>query len=193
MKELSEPSGQVAIGVFGVSGVGKTTLISQFIAAYSGYIHLEASKLIKESLAKPVLSSEHLRSMEPSAIEVNQIRLTEQFRVARRAHPKKTVILDAHSVIDSDPHATLVSVEIIRELELKQMIFIRDRPDAIARRRDDDSNRRRPMRSVRSIAQLQNMALDQCQVYAVNLGLPLNLTSPMDLAGFALAAQLCVP
>ena|SRR5271166_5320210 len=58
-RNSTEPE-QGAIGVFGVSGVGKTTLISQLVGADSSFVHVQASTLIKESFADPTITSEQL-------------------------------------------------------------------------------------------------------------------------------------
>ena len=131
-----------------------------------------------------------LRMLETDKIETNQRRLADAFSVFRQAHIGRTILLDAHSVIDANNDLVIVPTEVIERLGLRQIIFVRDKPGVIATRRQRDMSRMRPTRSIAEISIHQNLALDQCQEYAVRLRIPLNLVSAGDAPGLEIAARL---
>ena len=180
-----------AIGVFGVSGVGKTFLISGFVRDNPEFIHVQASSLIKTALKNSKLTSENLRSLNPSGILENQGLLAAAFATTRENYPDKFVLLDAHSVIDSDNGLIHVSCNDIAGLRLSHLVFLRDSPESIISRRAKDAERLRPNRTQEQIAHYQSAALDQCQSYARQLQMPLNLVSPDDSEGFSIALKFC--
>ena len=60
------------IAVFGISGVGKTTIIRQWLDGRDDALHLQASALIRQGLPDLALDSEMLRSSSAHRILANQ-------------------------------------------------------------------------------------------------------------------------
>jgi adenylate kinase len=180
----------LAFGVFGISGVGKTSLIARAVQRYDTYFHVQASELIKAGLPGSTLSSELLRKSGRDQIIENQSILVRMFEEVRKSNFGKVVVLDAHSLVDTGDQTISIPVAIIRDLQLAHLIFMRDLPNRIVSRREQDRSRVRPQRTVAEIASLQEQALDLCQEYAYQLRLPLNVVSAEDECGLALALTL---
>jgi adenylate kinase len=190
MTHVAGRTSSLAFGVFGISGVGKTSLITRAVQRHDTYFHVQASELIKAGLADPTLPSELLRKMGRDKIIDNQSILVRMFENVRQSNPDKVVVLDAHSIVDTGDQFIPIPVAIISDLQLDHLIFLRDLPERIVSRREQDRNRARPKRTVAEIASLQDQALDLCQEYASQLKLPLNIVSAEDECGLALALTL---
>ena len=189
MSPVSAIPSSRAFGVMGISGVGKTSLISRAVQGLDGFLHVQASALIKAGLEDPSLSSEALGRLGGDKIIENQLVLVRMFESVRVSNPDRLAVLDAHSVIDTGQKIIPIPVEIIRDLRLERLIFVRDLPENIANRRKHDRDRTRPNRTLEEIGYLQDQALTQCQEHACRLRLPLNLISGGDEFGLALALQ----
>lgn len=190
MTHAAGRTSSLAFGVFGISGVGKTSLIARAVKRHHTYFHVQASELIKAGLEDPTLSSDLLQKLGRDKIIDNQSILVRMFENVKKSNPDKLVVLDAHSVIDTGDQIILIPVAIICDLQLDHLIFMRDLPDRIVSRREQDRRRARPKRTISQIASLQDQALDLCQEYASQLRLPLNVVSAEDECGLALALTL---
>ena len=169
MTHVAGRTSSLAFGVFGISGVGKTSLITRALQRQDTYFHVQASELIKAGLADPTLTSEMLRQLGHDKIIDNQLILVRMFENVRKSNPDKVVVLDAHSIVDTGDQIIPSPVAIICGLQLDHLIFLRDLPDRIVIRREQDQRRVRPKRTLAEIASLQDRALDICQEYASQL------------------------
>ena len=95
---MTEP---VVIGVFGISGVGKSWLVAKVASCLPGTLHLQGSTLIKQGLADPSVSSEMLRLASGDHIIANQQILVAMFNRVIAAHPSNLVLFDGHLLIDT--------------------------------------------------------------------------------------------
>src|ERR1700753_345358 len=90
------------VAVFGLSGVGKSWMISRYVAA-ENIAHIQASQLMRDAstagVGKPVTSE----SLRRGAVLDNQSLLTEAFAkvLAEEARP---IIFDGHCLIDAGEH-----------------------------------------------------------------------------------------
>lgn len=166
----------LVLGLFGISGVGKTRLASLLAAREPRLLHLQASSLLRAHLNR---SAEALRTDAPGKVVDNQGSLASAFAAARLRRERDDVILDAHSVIDTEDGLVDVPVAAIAPLGLTALAFLRAPPDQILRRRAKDS-RQRPARSEYQLAEYQERALHVCQGYARDLDLPLEVLSGAD-------------
>lgn len=170
------------ICVFGLSGVGKTTLISEFVREHSSWRSLSASSLLREiSNQHP----EHLRTLSRSEIKLNQLLLAMTVRKRRAlVGPSVDWLLDAHSVINNDCELVPVPVEVIAELSPDLLVFIYGTPELILRRRTSDPHRHRPLLSIQQIAEEQKLAFETCLRYSIELQIRLHKVDVNDRAGF---------
>jgi adenylate kinase len=169
--------------VFGVSGVGKSTLIDRFVgSADTSWAALSASKLIAEDLAE---SPETFRNAAGPEIRTNQQRIVDAVDKRRNADRGKDYLLDAHITIDSDDGPIDIGIEIISRLGPDGIVVVVDSPIAILERRTNDSNRRRQMRTVEEIEILQSRGEEAARKYARSLRIPFAAVKGDDLIAFA--------
>ncbi len=165
------------IAVFGVSGVGKSTLITRAIARCGvDVLHLQASQLIKMAKGDGA-TSEELRKSPESAIIANQHLLVSAFHDRIRKHESEIVVFDGHSIIDNGLTVAPIPSDIIRQLGPVGLIFVTASPQDIVDRRTQDTTRSRPIRSLRRLEYLQDSALDVCRDYQRELAVPLDVIS----------------
>lgn len=158
------------IAVFGVSGVGKSTLIKGFIKDHTEYAHIQAGTLIKRALKE--VPRDKLRLADPETIIKNQYLLIEEFWKDIREHEHSFVIFDGHSIIDTGSTFIKVPSDIIQALKPCKIIFIEDDPQHIHSRRKNDTTRNRSKVSVDQIKAEQDTAAKQAKRYAAIMEVP---------------------
>src|SRR5258705_10790450 len=107
-------SSGVTILVCGISGVGKTSLIQSSTKDFPNALRWRASDIIAQ--AREMSDPERLRLLPPLELLRSQELLVEGFRAHRELFPSELVILDAHSVIDTDEGFFQVPVEVVSRL-----------------------------------------------------------------------------
>ena len=157
------------IAVFGISGVGKTTAIRKWLEGREDALHLQASALIKQGLADPVLDSEVLRRSAGDRVLANQDLLIEMFGRAVAASAARLVIFDGHLVIDTDERLVEIPLSVIAALRPRMLLHIEQTPETIAERRRDDTSRNRPVRALDILEQQQARSRSLCQTYGKRL------------------------
>lgn len=167
---MSESGGRTVL-VCGVSGVGKTHLIQSSLCQLPGALSWRASEMIGD--ARETADPERLRTLSMDEIRYSQELLVEGFKIRRRAHPGDLVLLDAHSVIDSDHGLVEIPADIVAHLELSGIIHVSDDIDRIVERRLMDRKRVRPTRTRDHLDTYQARSLKVCQSYQDALGIPL--------------------
>lgn len=182
----------VVIGVFGISGVGKSWLVGEVAARIPGTLHLQGSALIKQGLADPSVSSEELRRASGDHIIANQRILIAMFNREIAEHTSRLVLFDGHLLIDTAAQTIVIPQEVISALRPKLLIHVEAEPTLIANRRRDDTSRTRPMHDNHTLVAHQNRSRDLCQAYGRRLGIPMEIVASSDvvrLAGIASSAS----
>jgi len=173
------------VAVFGISGVGKTYLISRFLLLNAGFLHVQASSLIKIGLQQPSVDSNTLRTATALKIADNQLALIGAFNATKSANPDRHIIFDGHSVIDNDSGLVDIDIAVIKALEPGLIAFVEDDVGAILERRRSDVGRKRPDRSVHELEAHQVRAKLVCTGYAEKLDVRMVSFNTNDIAGFA--------
>lgn len=168
-------------GLFGISGVGKSWMANHIIIKYPRMLHLVGSELIKKVNEKTVVSSESLRKKKPADISNNQDLLINMFHLAIAAKPDVNVIFDGHTVIDTHEGYIVIAFDIIKQLDLAEIIYITDEDQTILHRRELDESRQRPKRSLLQIKDYQDLSRQTCQKYAALLGIPIQIVKSGDI------------
>lgn len=169
--------------IFGLSGVGKTTLCKAFVRQYPQYIHLSASQMLREATGR---MSEELRKSDTKTIRERQIILSAVLQEKRRGRDSSPVLIDAHSVIDNDRTLVPVPTSAIAAMKPTGLVFIAADPVTLLQRRTADS-RERPLRTVDELREQQERAEGVAHAFAEELSLPINsdnISTVDELAAF---------
>lgn len=169
------------IAVFGISGVGKTTLIERFIRDHKTWQALSAGAMLSGITHRDPLE---LRVSDRSLVESNQLFLADAIHRHRTATPEINWLLDAHSVIDNDRELITVPSQAIARINPDALIFLFDDAAHIRARRAADQQRQRPLSSVDRVEEEQGLALRTCLLYATELNLEMCRISANDWPGF---------
>lgn len=178
------------IAIFGISGVGKTTLISEAADSIPGALHLQASALIKQGLADPAVTSDMLRRSCGDRIIDNQAVLIEMFELVIANAKASVVFFDGHLVIDTDDRLLEIPIEVIAALKPNLLVHIEDDAETIALRRASDRGRQRPVRSIAAIADHQSYSRSLCKRYSSVLGIKMVALPPGALDEFRHACNI---
>jgi len=169
------------IAVFGISGVGKSTLIDQVTNTKPNLaVSANAGVLIRQG-RPDAIKKKSLRKLPSDEISRNQLFLIKELQrfSAKVNHP--VILLDGHCIIDNGHELVPISSNIIARLELSAIVFVWESVDTIIRRRSDDPSRERPLLSAHETAQHQKFALDTCLRYEKELGIPVVVFSASSI------------
>jgi adenylate kinase len=171
------------VTVFGISGVGKSWMISRY-AAIANVSHIQASQLMRDARAALVglpMTSEDLRR---GPVLDNQSLLTEAFAevLATEARP---IIFDGHCLIDIGEKPIEIPVDVIHELQPSGIVLVCAPPEEIVRRRESDTLRERPVRTADALAAQQDRCVSICANYAEQLGIKFEQVRAGDESCFA--------
>jgi adenylate kinase len=151
------------IAIFGVSGVGKSTLIEHFIANDSSWTHLQAGQLIRSELKN--IDHDKLRLEGNEAILKNQYLMIDAFWREIENQKLTKVIFDGHSIIDTGTEILNIPEDVIKALKPTKLLFIKVEPSIILDKRSKDTNRDRPLLSEEVINKQQEQAIKQFSTY----------------------------
>jgi adenylate kinase len=171
--------------VFGLSGVGKTWLISRFIAT-QGAMHAQASQLLRDARAALIGQMDSQEDLRKGAVLDNQALLIEAFTNFRSSAPLP-IIFDGHSVIDVGDRLIEIPVDVIEALRPDGLVFVRDDPAAIVAKRAGDVSRTRPSRTESEVGAHRMRALSMCVEYQLQVRIDLHLVQAGDEAAFRVA------
>jgi adenylate kinase len=162
------------VAVAGLSGVGKSTLLTRLKNAIPMQI-LQASALIKEARASRDGESLTLDALRAVDLDENQRLLAQGFarRVDRAA---SLVVLDCHTVIETPGGLIRIDPRVFDLMNVRAMVFLEDEPEEIARRRRNDTKRQRP--STQDLGSVQAEAIQQACTIAAALSIPLFVHRP---------------
>jgi adenylate kinase len=171
------------IVVFGISGVGKSWMISRYAAAFN-VAHIQASQLMRDAKTALVGKSVTSENLRRGPVLENQSLLTDAFTkvLAEEARP---IIFDGHCLIDAGEYLVEIPVDVIRQLQPSVVMLVCAPPDEIMRRRESDTSRERPIRTVDALAAQQERCVAICRDYAERLGIKLEHVRAGDESRFA--------
>lgn len=180
----------MTIAFVGISGVGKSTFLKAALGT-TPFLHLQASKLIKEELAlvqRQVQTSEELRT---GAVLDNQELLLRAFHRNACGH-EGLVVLDGHTVVDTGSSLQRIPASVFAEMKVRSILFLQDDPEVIRSRRAADTTRDRPESSAQEIKMHQQEAMLAAADIALVLGIPLQVVTH-TLATQAFSQLHCSP
>ena len=166
------------VAVFGISGVGKTTLIKSFLQKSEGWSHIQAGSLIKS--IRQNTDRDKLRLSGKELILSNQKLMVAAFWQKIQFENLSKVIFDGHSIIDAGTELLAIPIEIIEALKPTKIVFVRNDPALILDRRLNDVSRDRPVITLNDINKHQDFALETANNYSATLNIPFKILSKSE-------------
>lgn len=167
------------VALTGLSGVGKSTLLAA-IADRLPFQHLEASALIKRERETALLQAVEQDQLRHSDLNENQRLLVCGLEASLDA-ASQLVVLDSHTVIERENDHFLVDPSVFSAVGIAGMVFLREEPQEIARRRASDQSRVRPRKDASDIAKAQGDALTQAELICRKVKKPLYVMTPSNV------------
>jgi len=172
------------IGVFGISGVGKSTFVKALIASRPDIKHLQASDLIKQGKESSAVTSENLRQLSNERFLSNQDILLMEYKRELARTLNGVVIFDGHLVIDTGEEIVETPISVIDQLNLSLLVHLCEAPEIIVERRKSDTGRERPVRTSDEIKIQQRHSLNIGKQYADTLAIPFTEIQSGDISRF---------
>ena len=175
---------QKIILVFGLSGVGKSTLVHKVLENRNDFERVSGGSLI--DCNKKTENRDELRVLPSDEILDNQKQLIKNFAKVKTELGHKHIIFDGHCIIKNGPSITEVPTDIIKKLFPNIIVFVEATAKEIIERRKNDSSR--PNREIETTAQInENICLQKniCSKYSSELGVPLEFLNTAEPGKFA--------
>ncbi|MND81940.1 hypothetical protein D3C80_737520 [compost metagenome] len=139
------------IGLFGLSGSGKTFIRQKFQKAHKDFKCYSASELLKEA-NRPI----DRFSLNPKTLDENQFKLVQ---VLKEKSMNNNIFIELHSIIEqNDCSSYFVKKDILLSFNLDYIFLLDTHPkDLLSQRRLDKSKERPPL----SIEKLEELSLKQ--------------------------------
>lgn len=141
------------VGLFGLSGSGKTHLTSSFCSKYEA-IATRASQIIKE----------YGHTIEYSALDSNVVNSNQPILIRglsrfRQRYPSATIIIELHNVIETPKGVIEIDSQVLFDLNLDAVCFLDVSPELLSSYRKNDSIKERPDRTLTELKVLQLISL----------------------------------
>lgn len=171
------------IALLGLSGVGKTSMLNR-LSSQVAFTHLEASRLIKAEQARRSIAAQSSEALRTGPVLDNQALLVAGFKHEARSI-EGSIVFDGHSVIDGGNGLIKIPPDVFASIELQAICILQAEPADILARRQGDTARPRPVRSVDALAEHQEKAIEVARAIAEQLNLPFSLLGNEDEAKLA--------
>lgn len=170
------------VTVFGLSGVGKSWMISRY-AASANVAHVQASQLMRDAKAAQVGQAVTSEDLRRGPVLDNQSLLTDAFAkvLASEARP---IIFDGHCLVDVGDQLIEIPLEVIRQLQPAGIVLVYTPANEIVQRRQSDTLRERPTRTAAALTAQHNQCVSICTNYAEQLGVIFEQVRAGDERGF---------
>lgn len=142
------------IGVFGISGTGKTTLTKLFLQRNPDYIGTSASSLIAN--VGNEINYQHLNQNKASR---NQEILIDQYNKFKEENKKS--IIELHNLIELDNGIFWIPPEVLINLNIDLIFFLYTDPHEILNRRISDKSKSRKIVTPNELKKIQDLSLEK--------------------------------
>lgn len=142
------------VGLFGISGVGKSFSSNYLKKELIGFDFTRASEII--SSQKGCVDLDKLNS---ESVSSNQAILLASFESYLKKIGDRNVLVELHCLIETKDDFVLLPSEVLQSLNLNAAFFLYESAEVILSRRKNDLNRIRPIISIGDIDIIQNLAM----------------------------------
>lgn len=143
------------IGLFGLSGSGKTYLTSQ-LSSESEIIATRASQIIKQYGCEI-----NYNRLDKKVIDLNQTVLIEGLKKFKYEKPNEIIVIELHNIIETPEGLSEINPKILFELKLDAACYLKVEPETLYQQRKYDTKRVRPEKTTKTLEQLQKRSVDK--------------------------------
>ncbi|WP_187506102.1 AAA family ATPase [Pantoea agglomerans] len=141
------------VGLFGVSGVGKTTFNTKLSRKYPSITCYSASSLIKR--CEGLIEYEKLNC---EVVANNQLKLINAMNFISSNEQDVKIVIELHNIIETESGIVFIERDVFSSLNLDFAFFIKKSASEIKKNRELDTKKRRSA-SLYELARIQNDAL----------------------------------
>lgn len=157
--------------IAGLSGVGKSYLMKQLLAVNPHCVNFSAGTLLKRGMQAQ--DRDALRLLGADKVLANQQILAEELNKERKQlNNTHTILLDAHMLIDGDEEEIELPLEVFERFKPACFAILTEDVDTLAKRREADATRSRPVRDVVTLKKQQERSIALARQYAEVMGVP---------------------
>ncbi|NCO04301.1 MAG: AAA family ATPase [Alphaproteobacteria bacterium] len=167
------------VAVLGVSGVGKTTIINNFVSNYPLWLHIEAGKLLSNAL--PEIPYDALKDLSDDAIIKNQFLIIDAFNKIVCQTEFKNIIFNGHMIIEKKNNYLLLPCSILSDIGIDEIIHIKEKPQTILKFKLSDDSRDRVYLTEEIIRKIQEKSIAHARECSMKLNIPFKITKGEDL------------
>lgn len=139
------------IGLFGLSGVGKSHFSSIIKDFLPSLICIKASDLLRNANAEVVFNN-----LSNSNVKHNQDTLCNEFLKFRTVHQEQNILIELHNTIEMPDGFEFINDDLFVKMNLTKAIFLQLSPDKLHSQRLNDKSRTRKNLSLPELTRLQN-------------------------------------
>lgn len=155
------------IGLFGISGSGKTFTTSALSNKRNDIITFRASQIIakyRDTIDYKLLSE--------TVVDENQRFLIEGLKLIKAEYPNKVIIIELHNIIETPTGPIKVGVDVFKQLNIDKSFFLKIESKDLYAQRVQDTSRNRPIKPESVLLDFQNMSLDYFDEIFTKLAIP---------------------
>ncbi len=171
---------QRVVAFTGISGVGKTTFLSE-LAELVNFQHVAGGSLIA---AARKTASDRRDTMRHADLDENQRLLIEGFAMVRDPSAE-LIIMDGHAVIDGGAGLTKISSDVFNAIDVMVIVHLEADANRISKNRLMDTSRSRPMYDTQTLRQHQHVSRIHARAIAESLGADFHVVTHDDVAHMA--------
>lgn len=165
------------IGLFGISGVGKSYMASAICAYNDSIISVKASDILKAYNRRT-----QFHELSSNVVSANQKSLIDGFAHFRNNHRGKNIIVELHNIIETPSGEVEVDDKVFDLLELNAVCFLHRDPERLLQQRCEDSLRIRQEISIENLRALQERSLNKFLNKYEHQGIPYIILESSDIS-----------